>query len=97
MHRIGIADEAHGPGFDADRSTGTRCDTRTDTTVAFYTTANPNGPGQTLRAPSLNWQSVRAIHRVQDFDGHVEGHIYAQPLYWRAPGAGPLVIVATER
>ena len=40
---------------------------------------------------------MRAIHRVQDFDGHVEVHIYAQPLYWQAPGAGPsLVIVATE-
>jgi hypothetical protein len=40
---------------------------------------------------------VRAVHRVQEFDGHVEGHIYAQPLYWRAPVAGPsLVIAATE-
>ena len=69
--------------------------TPTGTTVPFYHGA-PDRAGNYI-VPSLNWQSVRAIHRVQDFDGHVEGHIYAQPLYWRAPGAGPsLVIVATE-
>src|SRR5262249_42467613 len=47
--------------------------------------------------PSLSWQTAGAVHRVRDFDGHVEGHIYAQPLYWRAPGGGlSLVIAATE-
>ena len=69
--------------------------TPTDTTVPFYHGA-PDRAGNYI-VPSLNWQTVRAVHRVQDFDGHVEGHIYAQPLYWRAPGAGPsLVIAATE-
>jgi outer membrane protein assembly factor BamB len=69
--------------------------TPTDTTVPFYHGA-PDRAGNYF-VPSLNWQTVRAVHRVQEFDGHVEGHIYAQPLYWRAPGAGPsLVIAATE-
>ena len=69
--------------------------TPTSVTVPFYHGAPDRAGNYTV--PSLNWQTVRAIHRVQDFDGHVEGHIYAQPLYWRAPGAGPsLVIVATE-
>jgi hypothetical protein len=31
------------------------------------------------------------------FDGHMEGHVYAQPLYWRPlrPERG-LIIAATE-
>ncbi|MCL2429234.1 MAG: PQQ-like beta-propeller repeat protein, partial [Alphaproteobacteria bacterium] len=32
-----------------------------------------------------------------DFDGRIDGQVYAQPLYWRAPGAQRgLVIVASE-
>jgi outer membrane protein assembly factor BamB len=47
--------------------------------------------------PGLKWQTAHAVHRVQDFDGRVEGHIYTQPLYWRPPGGGQsLVITATE-
>jgi outer membrane protein assembly factor BamB len=31
------------------------------------------------------------------FDGYVEGHIYAQPLYWHPPGSERgLIIAATE-
>jgi hypothetical protein len=69
--------------------------TRTDTTVAFYHGA-PDRAGNYI-VPSLNWQSASSVHRFQEFDGKVEGHIYAQPLYWRPPGAGPgLIIAATE-
>src|SRR5215472_12061006 len=69
--------------------------TRTDRTVAFYLGA-PDRAGHYI-VPSLNWQTVSAVHRFQAFDGNVEGHIYAQPLYWRPPGAGSaLVIAATE-
>lgn len=37
------------------------------------------------------------MHRDTAFDGRFKGHVYAQPLYWRAPGAASgQVIVATE-
>ena len=69
--------------------------TWTDATVPFYHGA-PDRAGNYI-VPGLNWQSASAVHRVQEFDGKIEGHVYAQPLYWRPPGAGPaLVIAATE-
>jgi hypothetical protein len=69
--------------------------TRTDTTVPFYHGA-PDRAGNYI-VPGLNWRTASTIHRVEGFDGHVDGHVYAQPLYWRPPGAGPaLVIAATE-
>lgn len=47
--------------------------------------------------PGLTWQAAQGMHRDGGFDGRVEGHVYAQPLYWRAPGAAHgLIIVATE-
>ncbi len=47
--------------------------------------------------PGLTWQAAPGMHRDTAFDGRVEGHIYAQPLYWRPPGAAHgLLIVATE-
>ena len=37
------------------------------------------------------------MQRDAAFDGRVPGNVYAQPLYWRPPGAARgLVIVATE-
>jgi outer membrane protein assembly factor BamB len=47
--------------------------------------------------PGLSWEAVPGVRRDRGFDGRVEGHVYAQPLYWRPPGAAHgLVIVATE-
>ncbi len=69
--------------------------TPTDTTVAFYHGA-PDRVGNYI-VPSLNWQSAGTVHRDRMFDGHVDGHIYAQPLYWRPPGSERgLIITATE-
>ncbi len=69
--------------------------TPTDTTIAFYHGA-PDRAGNYI-VPSLNWQSAVAVHRDRMFDGHVEGHIYVQPLYWRRPGSERgLIIAATE-
>jgi outer membrane protein assembly factor BamB len=69
--------------------------TPADRTVPFYHGA-PDRAGHYI-VPSLNWQTVSAVHRFQSFDGNVEGHIYAQPLYWRPRDAGPaIVIAATE-
>lgn len=51
----------------------------------------------TYVVPGLTWQSAPHLHRDADFDGRVEGPIYAQPLYWRAPAARDgWLIVATE-
>lgn len=69
--------------------------TPTDTTVAFYHGA-PDRAGNYI-VPGLDWRSAGAVRGDQSFDGHVEGHIYAQPLYWRPPGAERgLIIAATE-
>ena len=69
--------------------------TPTDATIAFYHGA-PDRAGNYI-VPSLNWQSAGTVHRDRMFDGHVEGHVYAQPLYWRPPGSERgLIIAATE-
>jgi hypothetical protein len=69
--------------------------TPTDTTVAFYHGA-PDRAGNYI-VPGLDWASAGAVRRDPTFDGHVEGHIYAQPLYWRPPGSERgLIIAATE-
>lgn len=69
--------------------------TPTDTTVAFYHGA-PDRAGNYI-VSNLNWQSAGTVRRDQMFDGRVEGHIYAQPLYWRPPGSERgLIIAATE-
>ena len=69
--------------------------THTDTTVANYH-GTPDRAGNYV-VPSLDRRSAGAVHRDQMFDGHVDGHIYAQPLYWRLQGAeGGLIIAATE-
>ncbi len=47
--------------------------------------------------PGLTWANAGEMRRDVTFDGHVPGHVYAQPLYWRPAGAASgLVIVATE-
>jgi hypothetical protein len=69
--------------------------TPTDATVAFYHGA-PDRAGNYV-VPSLNWQSAATVRRDQTFDGRIEGHVYAQPLYWRPPGSERgLIIAATE-
>src|SRR5215472_7367219 len=47
--------------------------------------------------PGLTWDRARNVHMDAAFRPAVEGHIYAQPLYWHPPGSGRgLLIVATE-
>jgi hypothetical protein len=61
--------------------------------------AHHGGPargGQYVVA-GLTWTRAGSAHLERAFDGQVQGHVYAQPLYWRPPGAaGGLLIVATE-
>ena len=47
--------------------------------------------------PRLTWERAAGMHLDPDFDGRVEGHIYAQPLFWHFRQTNrKLVIVATE-
>ena len=69
--------------------------TTTDRTVAFYHGA-PDRAGNYI-APGLTWLAAAAIHRSSEFDGAIEGHVYAQPLYWRPSDAQRgSIIAATE-
>ena len=69
--------------------------TPTDATVAFYHGA-PDRAGNYI-VPTLTWTAAGAVHRDQAFDGAIDGHVYAQPLYWQPSGArGGLIIAATE-
>ena len=47
--------------------------------------------------PALTWERARSVRLDQSFHPRFGGHLYAQPLYWRAPrtASGQLVI-ATE-
>lgn len=66
-----------------------------DATIATYH-GDPGRSGNYV-VPTLSWQALRTMHRDQGFDGRVPGHVYAQPLYWRPPGAAHgLILVATE-
>ncbi|HTI79946.1 MAG TPA: PQQ-binding-like beta-propeller repeat protein [Acetobacteraceae bacterium] len=69
--------------------------TPTDATVAFYHGA-PDRAGNYV-VPTLTWTAAGAVHRDQTFDGAIDGHVYAQPLYWHPSGAqGGFIIAATE-
>jgi hypothetical protein len=69
--------------------------TPADRTVASYHGAPDRAGGYIV--PSLNWHTAASVRRAREFDGKVEGHIYAQPLHWRSSGGGPgLIIAATE-
>ena len=47
--------------------------------------------------PALGWDQARSLRLDTAFTGRFEGHLYAQPLYWRPPGvAAGLLIVASE-
>lgn len=47
--------------------------------------------------PALTFDRARALRLDRAFDARVAGHLYAQPLYWRAPGSNTgVLLVATE-
>ncbi len=47
--------------------------------------------------PGLTWARAAATKQDTAFDGAVQGHVNAQPLYWHPPGAAHgLIIVATD-
>jgi outer membrane protein assembly factor BamB len=47
--------------------------------------------------PGLTPDKAQLAHLDQMFDARVAGHLYAQPLYWHAPGSNDgMLLVATE-
>ncbi len=48
------------------------------------------------QATGLTWAAAESVTPDATFDGRVPGHIFAQPLFWRAPDGRGLLIVATE-
>jgi len=47
--------------------------------------------------PGLTWERAGEIHSDPAFDGHIDGHIYSQPLFWQSPKTNrQLLLVATE-
>src|SRR5262249_31663002 len=48
-------------------------------------------------APGLSWERARSLRVDRNFHARFSGHVYAQPLYWRAAGSQPgMLLVATE-
>ena len=45
--------------------------------------------------PGLTWDKARALRLDTDFAPRVDGHLYAQPLMWRA-GSNAMLITASE-
>jgi outer membrane protein assembly factor BamB len=46
---------------------------------------------------NLSWDKAKSAQIDRDFDAHVAGHLYAQPLYWRASDSSSgMLVVATE-
>lgn len=67
----------------------------TDATIAYYH-GTPDRAGNYV-VPTLTWTTAGAVHRDQAFDGAIDGHVYAQPLYWHPSAAQRgLIIAATE-
>src|SRR5215469_6665553 len=58
-----------------------------------------NDPARTgnFVLPSLTWERARSLHLDPGFQPRFAGHLYAQPLYWQAPGSSAaMLVVATE-
>jgi hypothetical protein len=46
--------------------------------------------------PALTYEKARALHSDPAFDARVVGHLYAQPLYWRAPGSNAAMLLTAS-
>ena len=65
-----------------------------ESVLAYHGHANRSG---NFTTPELTWEHARALRLNVGFMPHFEGHLYAQPLYWRPPGAAAgVLIVASE-
>ena len=67
---------------------------KSQTVLSYH--GNPDRSGNFI-VPSLTWDRAQALHTDDGFSARVSGHVYAQPLFWRAPGsASGMLLLATE-
>jgi len=78
--------------------------------IGIAAAAGPDAPAQSVLTyqggmnrsgnyvmPGLTLERAHGMHPDPAFDGRIEGHIYAQPLFWQSPKTGrQLLLVATE-
>src|ERR1700731_1136203 len=46
--------------------------------------------------PGLTWEKARALRPDTRFAARVAGHLYAQPLAWRAPGSNTTMLLTAS-
>lgn len=46
--------------------------------------------------PALTWRRARGLRPDRRFQARIEGHVYAQPLYWSARPGRAMLLVVTE-
>jgi hypothetical protein len=62
--------------------------------LTYHNSADRSG---NFIVPSLTAERARSLRPDPDFHAAFPGHVYAQPLYWRAPGStSAMLLVATE-
>jgi outer membrane protein assembly factor BamB len=65
-----------------------------DSVLTYHARADRSG---NFIIPKLTWDRARSLRLDENFQVHVSGKIYAQPLYWRPPGTETaILVVATE-
>jgi outer membrane protein assembly factor BamB len=64
-----------------------------DNVVTYHNTPDRHGA---YTIPGLTLPAAAAMHLDAGFHASVQGHVYAQPLFWHPAGGRALVIVATE-
>jgi outer membrane protein assembly factor BamB len=65
-----------------------------DSVLSFHNSVDRSGK---FTVPELTWERARSVHADRQFRAKVSGDVYAQPLHWRAYGAGSsMLLVATE-
>jgi PQQ-like domain len=65
-----------------------------DNVLAYHGGADRSG---NFTVPGLTWERARSLHLDEAFQARIVGHVYAQPLFWRTPGAtSGRLLVATE-
>src|SRR5690349_8097920 len=65
-----------------------------DSVLTFHAGADRSG---TFVVPGLTAARARGVHLDAGFQGKLSGHLYAQPLFWRAsPDDAGMLIAASE-
>jgi len=64
-----------------------------DSVLTYHAHENRSG---NFVVPKLTWDRAQSVHLDKNFQTHVSGKIYAQPLYWHPPGAETANLLVTS-